>query len=177
MQKRVFIVHGWKSSPTDCWFPWLEKELTERGCQVFVPAMPNPSAPDINEWLLYLQKEVGEPDVNTFLIGHSLGAFISLKYAETIAREGKKVGGIITVGGIVHREGRPHVDDVLVKKGTLKLISLFSDNDYHVPLSEEVYFRELLGAETIVLHGRGHFSRLEHIVAVPEIVTAFDRFH
>lgn len=173
MKKRVFVIHGWKSSPADCWFPWLKKELEQKGHDVSVPAMPNPYNPDIAQWLSYLKKEIGEPDENTFLIGHSLGAFISLKYAEEIGKVGKKVGGIITVGGRVHKEGRPNIDPLLVKKGSPKMHSLFSDNDYYIPLSEEVYFRESLGAKTLILSGRGHFSRLENTNSLPEILPLF----
>ena len=173
MKKRVFIIHGWKSSPADAWLPWLKKELEQKGYDVFVPVMPNPYKPDIAQWLSFLKKEIGEPDENTFLIGHSLGAFISLKYAEEIGKAGKIIGGIITVGGRVHKEGRPNVDPDLVKKGSPKIYSLFSDNDYYIPLSEEVYFRETLGAKTRVLHDRGHFSRLENTNTLPEILPLF----
>ncbi len=47
MKKRVFIVHGWDGSPSNCWFPWLQRELQKRGCAVSVLSMPHPEIPTI----------------------------------------------------------------------------------------------------------------------------------
>ena len=29
--KRVYIIHGWEGYPEEGWFPWLKKELEDRG--------------------------------------------------------------------------------------------------------------------------------------------------
>jgi predicted alpha/beta hydrolase family esterase len=69
MPKRVIIIHGYGGSPEINWIPWLKAELEKQGIAVSVPAMPNTDAPQLSEWLPYLQEVVGEPDENTASIG------------------------------------------------------------------------------------------------------------
>src|SRR3989344_5415266 len=40
MGKNVFIFHGIYGSPDENWFPWLKKELEERGVIVHIPHFP-----------------------------------------------------------------------------------------------------------------------------------------
>jgi 8-oxo-dGTP pyrophosphatase MutT (NUDIX family) len=79
------------------------------------------------------------------------------------------------VAGRVHREGRPHIDPELIRKGTSKVTALFSDNDYYIPLTEKDFFKESLGARVLVLHNRGHFSRKEKIFDLPEVLSEIKR--
>lgn len=174
-KKRFFIIHGWKSGPEDAWFPWLKTELEKLGGVVFTPFLPDPDKPKIELWLENVKEIIGEPDTDTFLIGHSLGAFIVLKYLEYVGSLGKKIGGAILVAGGVHREGRPHVDPELVWRGTLKMTALFSDNDYYIPLTEKDFFKENLGARVLALHNRGHFSRKEGVLQLPELLSEIKR--
>jgi hypothetical protein len=51
MTKRAFIIHGYLSFPEEAWLPWMKCELERRGYQTALPAMPNPNAPVICEWL------------------------------------------------------------------------------------------------------------------------------
>lgn len=44
---RVFIIHGWEGYPKEGWFPWLKKELEDKGVEVHVPQLPNADAPEI----------------------------------------------------------------------------------------------------------------------------------
>ena len=53
MQKRVIIIHGWESGPTEHWFPWLKSELEKNGFEVLTPQMPNTFFPRQAEWVSY----------------------------------------------------------------------------------------------------------------------------
>lgn len=79
MPKRAFIIHGWEGTPDSNWFPWLADELKKKGFEAVVPQMPNADFPVAKEWLGHMQKIVGEPDENTFLVGHSLGVTAILR--------------------------------------------------------------------------------------------------
>src|SRR3989344_2952524 len=96
MNKRVFVIHGWGGGPEEGWFPLLKNELQGHGLEVIVPAMPNTDNPKIEEWVSSLAKMVGQPDENTFFVGHSIGCQAILRYIESI---NKKVGGAVFVAG------------------------------------------------------------------------------
>jgi len=119
-KKRVFIVHGFASWPEDCWFPWLRRELENRGFSVFLPEMPEPRNPDIERWVAVVSRIVKEPDADTFFVGHSLGVYIILKYIQTLAPD-KKVGGVVAVGGALRKEGKVSLDEKKIKKVVLRI--------------------------------------------------------
>lgn len=183
MGKRVFIVHGWEGYPGEGWFPWLKSELEKGGFEVTVPAMPNTAEPEIKAWVGRLKKMVGQPDENTYLVGHSMGVQTILHYLESI--NGKKVGGVVLVAGFFNlvelddeedeAVARPWletpIDCEVVKKATANITAIFSDNDKWVPLQEnKKLFEERLGAKTIVQRGRGHFSGSDNIKELPVVL-------
>jgi len=43
--KRAYIIHGWDGYPEEGWFPWLKKELENKGYHVEIPSMPNSKHP------------------------------------------------------------------------------------------------------------------------------------
>ena len=90
--KTVYMVHGWSGSPESCWFPWLKKELENRGFRVEAPTMPNPDNPEINSWTSHLASIVGEADENTYFIGHSIGCQAIMRYAQSL---NAPVGGAV----------------------------------------------------------------------------------
>lgn len=95
---RLYIVHGYAATPSDHWFPWLEKTLTDKGVDATVLALPNPHAPDPGQWLEHLAGSVGACDANTFFVAHSLGCITLLRYLEALDA-GREIGGIVLVSG------------------------------------------------------------------------------
>jgi len=49
--KHIYAIHGWDGGPDKDWFPWLKSELEKIGETIEVIKMPNPSVPNINEWV------------------------------------------------------------------------------------------------------------------------------
>ena len=178
--KRVFIVHGWDGRPQNGWFPWLKKELEERGFKVFVPAMPNPSEPKIETWVPFLSGAVGTPDSETFFVGHSIGCQTIIRYLETVP-EGTKVGGAVFVAGWYNlrnleteeekRIAGPWVhtprDDEKIRRTLGKSVAIFSDNDPFVMPENQISWKEKVGAQIIVEPGKGHFSGSEGVFELP----------
>ena len=120
--------------------PWLEEELNIKGFEVIAPQMPNTEYPKIDEWVGFLREKVGEPDENTYFVGHSIGCQTILRYLESL--ENKKVGGAIFVAGWFHLNGlkeeeigiakpwlETSVDFGKILKATNKFTAIFSDND------------------------------------------------
>src|SRR4030067_3524668 len=101
MQMRAIIVHRWDVKPQDDWYPWLKQELTASGFKVEVPEMPRTEAPVIKEWVEKLAQVVGEPDRQTFLVGHSIGCQTIIRYLATLT-ENQKAGGGLLVAPWLH---------------------------------------------------------------------------
>lgn len=176
--KRVFIIHGWMGYPEEAWFPWLKRELESRGIEVHVPQMPNASEPNIDVWVPYLAEQVGEPNGETFLVGHSIGVQTILRYLQTIDTQ---VGGVVAVAGFYELAPdfveepedaaiaepwltRP-MDDEKICKNANQIVAFFSDNDPYVPMANEELFKNRLKAKTFVIHGKGHMGAKDMLEA------------
>ncbi|MFA5841465.1 MAG: alpha/beta hydrolase [Candidatus Paceibacterota bacterium] len=192
MKKRVFIIHGWDGYPEEGCFPWLKKELENRGFSVFNPAMPEPLNPRIETWVPFLAKQVGVPDQNTILLGHSIGAQTVLRYLESFGGNAK-VGGVVLLAGWVHLTDEAYEDkeDLNIALPWLekainwdkvrpcagKFVGIFSDNDELVPLTDSEIFREKLGAQIIIEHNKGHFSGEDGVTELPSALQAILDFN
>lgn len=182
MKKRVFIIHSWGASPQDDWFPWLKKELEQKGFEVFVPEMPNTEEPKIEEWVPFLSDLVGKPDENTYFIGHSIGCQTIMRYLEKL--DNVKVGGVVFVAGwfnLINLESkeeeeiaRPWIEIPInlkkAKNNSQKIVAVFSDNDPVVPLSDNEIFKKELSAEIIIEHNKSHFNKSDGIIEIPIVL-------
>jgi len=173
MKKRVFIIHGWDGYPEEGWFPWLKKELEKKGFEVFVPKMPNPAEPKIEEWIPFLSKIVGKVDSNTYFVGHSMGCQAIARHLENLP-EDVVVGGAVFVAGFFKRLTNLEDDDIVrsvvdewiktplnlkvVKTHLKNSVAIFSDNDLYVPIDNKNDFINKLGSKIIIEHEKGHFS-------------------
>lgn len=181
MAKRVFLVHGWAGNPENCWFPWLRKELEARNIEVFTPKMPDPENPQIETWVPFLKKEVGNVNEDTYFIGHSIGCQTIMRFLEGLD---EKVGGIIFVAGFFNLPfleteeekdiARPWLETPIntdkIKNLTKNIIAIFSDDDPDVSLDETKPFKERLDAKIIIEKGMGHFSDDEEITEIPSVL-------
>ncbi len=185
MTKRVFIIHGWDGYPEEGWFPWLKKELEQRGFEVFVPAMPNPSEPKIETWIPFLAKIAGEPDENTYFVGHSIGCQTIIRYLQTLP-PGTKIGGAVFVAGWYNlrnletdeekRIAGPWIneprDDKKIREAVNRAVAIFSDNDPVVIPENQKSWRERVGAKIIIEHNKGHFSGGDGITELPSALNS-----
>ncbi len=176
-QKRVFIIHGWAGHPQENWFPWLKRKLERHGVQVTVPALPNPTNPEMSEWVSAIAQVVGQPDENTFLVGHSLGCIAILRYLEGLPA-GQKVGGAVLVAGFSESIGIPEIksffvtalDYQKVKNTCSTFIAVNSTTDPFVPLEKGTVLRDKLSAELIVVPDAGHLNQESGFLKLPIIL-------
>ncbi len=171
--KKVFIIHGWGGSPDEEIHKWLKSELQSRGFQVQVPEMPLSENPQIQKWIPFLQKIVRTPDENTFFIGHSIGCQTILRYLEALP-EKTKVGGIVLLAPwttlLETAYENPEKEKEIAKSHSNNFISIFSDDDFCVPLSESKIFKEKLNSKIIIEHNKGHFTMENDISKVPSVL-------
>jgi len=185
--KRVFIVHGWDGFPGEGWFPWLKIELEKRGFTVTVPAMPNPSDPRPELWVAHLSSIVGKPDAHTYFVGHSMGCQTILRYAASLPVE-TRLGGAIFVAPwatLTNIEAGEQemakawldlsFDPEKARKIVGSIFAFFSPSDKWVPIENEGWFKEKVGATTARADGKGvngHFSGSDGVVQLPEALDA-----
>jgi predicted alpha/beta hydrolase family esterase len=185
MAKRVFIIYGWDGFPEEGWFPWLKRELEAKGFEVFVPQMPDAGNPRIEKWVPAVASIVGSPDEETYFVGHSMGCQTIARYLESLP-EGVVVGGAIFVGGFFkHLTGLSEdpkeqeidrhwleapLDLDKVKTHLKASMALFSDDDPFVPLDNQDDFRDKLGSEIIIQHGKKHFSGHSGTLEIPVVL-------
>jgi predicted alpha/beta hydrolase family esterase len=179
MKRRAFILHGWAGSPDSGWKGWIRRELEKQGFAVFAPHFPDAERPQMEKWLELLGKLVGKPDEGTYLVGHSLGCILAMRYLEGLS-PGEKIGGAVLVAGFSDSLGIPELksffprplDFEKMKRHCGKFVAIHSDNDRYVALRHGEIFREKLGAKLIVLHNKGHFSTSEGTIELPEALSA-----
>lgn len=183
--KKVIIVHGWSGKPEHGWYPWLKKELEKKGFKVSVPELPNTDNPKIDAWISTLSDTVGNPNEDTYFVGHSMGCQTIARYIETLP-VGVKVGGAIFVAGFFKRltnlEDSANYGEVEshwintpinfdnVRSHIDKSVAIFSDDDLYVPLDNQDDFREKLRAEIVIMHAMKHFSGDEGFTELPIVL-------
>lgn len=176
MKKRAIIIHGYTGHPDKNWFPWLKKELEQKGFEVHVPAMPHTDAPQLVEWLPTIQSVVGKPDTKTYLVGHSLGCITILRYLESL-KENQRIGGAVLVAGFSRPIHFTELNNFFetplgyekCRNAAAAIHCINSDNDEHVPLEDGQIMRDRLGANLTVLHNAGHINQKSGFTEVPVV--------
>ena len=182
MSKRVYVIHGWGGSPEGGWLSWLKYELGKKGFEAEALAMPDTNEPKIEKWVPHLEKHVGKPDEETYLVGHSIGCQTILRYLDGLPEE-SKIGGAVFVAGFFelknlnteeYEAARPwlakNIDFKKVKKHTKNFTAIFSDNDHLVPLSSATVFEKELEAKVIIMNNKGHFCGEDGSIDLPIVL-------
>lgn len=138
--KKVYIIHGYGGNPDKNWFPWLKSELEKLGIAVEVFLMPNTDNPTYDVWLSHLQSNIKNPDIDVYLVGHSLGCISIVQYLNNL-KSGSKIGGAILVAGFIspihfkELNGFFEVplDDQKIKNSCKNIVAISSDDDPHIP--------------------------------------------
>lgn len=171
--KYAYIIHGWEGRPEERLHVWMRGMLETHGYIVSVPNMPDPSYPRIDAWLKTLN-ELIQPSDELLLVGHSVGAQAILRYVAQMSFEPTHLNlvliapwlmldeqTILQEGADVVEMGRPWVeipiDFEAVKRRAKRIIAVFSDDDPFVDVSQEIMFKDVVSAQTLMLHGMGHF--------------------
>jgi len=182
IKKRIFLIHGWAGGPEKDWLPWAISELQNKNYKVIAPVMPDTDVPKIEPWVNKLQQIVGKIRSDDIFIGHSIGSQAILRFLEKL--DTGKVDKVILVAPWViltnmsdeEREVawswvETSIDFEQIKPKAQSFTTIFSDNDAWVPLNvNQPIFQEKLGANTIVLHNKGHFTKEEDVEKLPEVL-------
>ncbi len=172
------LLHGFGSNSKSNFFPWLKKELENRGYKVDVPDMPNSDNPTEEEQVNYVLKNIKFSE-STILFGHSLGAVVAMKVVEKLPHN---ITRLVLAGGFTKAKfkdiDRPFKDkfnwdydyeDIKKKAGFIKILS--SLNDHAVPREEGKTLSRELNAELIESETQGsHFNGEKEPIILKNII-------
>jgi len=169
--KNALILHGAGNNSKGNWFPWLKKELEEKGFKVWVPDLPDSEHPVQKDWLETILRNRGwEFNKDSVFIGHSSGATLILRILENLP-ENLKIQKAILVAGPLDKGSIekywPFKEDLTkspfdwekIKKSAKEFVLIYSDNDpYDCGMRHGRIIHSKLGGELVIKKGEGHFN-------------------
>jgi uncharacterized protein len=166
--KKAVILHGTDGDPNANWFPWLKKQLEDKGYKVWVPHLPNNHTPNRQVYNDFLHSG-GWDFTDNLVFGHSSGAVSVLNLLEDTRTPKIKAG--ILAGVWSHMEGTEldfeQFKDLftprgfnfrLIKQKASKLIFVHGDDDPHCPLDQAQWLAKQTDSQIIIIPGGKHFS-------------------
>jgi len=149
------LLHGYTGSPEANFFPWLKKELEDKGYKVDVPRLPNSENPNIIEQINYVLKNC-KFNENTILLGHSLGSVVALKVIEKLKKPIKK--SIFVAGFSKPNKDNPKAfektfdgkfDFEKIKENSGEVLILRAENDSIISHDRADVLKSLIGGKII----------------------------
>ena len=189
MFDRVVIVPRWAGDPRSDWYPWVTAELgrSHPGLRVDALALPNPSAPVIDQCVAALEAELGldlAALASTLLVGHSVGCQALMRYLADQApvADGGPVPTLVCVAGWWTIDEpwpaiRPWLDTPIalprLRANTNRVITLISDDDPFTRdwRANKATWEQRLDADVRLSVGGRHFNAAEE-PAVLELIRA-----
>lgn len=179
----VIIVHGANSNEREAkqggventrhWFPWLKKELQDKGISVSVELYPKDWNPNYLEWKKIFEKNI--IDENTILVGHSAGCGFLLKWLNESNKKVKKV--IFVAPYLLRSKELPHLDSLVdfklsldIEKKFDELIVFYSNNDYSFIQDSVNFLKERVEGNFVEFVGKGHFCKRDGFEEFPELI-------
>lgn len=167
---KVILLHGnGGCSPSDAWYPWVERELSALGLEVINTQFPDSVKARAQFWLPFLD-DLGA-DANTILIGHSSGAVAAMRYAETHRLLGSVLVGVChsDLGDAFEAQSGYYAAPWQWQqiRDNQQFIAIYnSTDDPHIPISEARHVAAQLKASYFEFTDRGHFidSQLPEVV-------------
>jgi hypothetical protein len=169
MKKRILMVHGWKSSSMEHFFPEEKTRLEKLGYDVLIPDMPSAFHPIKDEWIKVIRDF--DPDENSILIGHSLGGTAIIKFLEVanktiskcilLATPIKEIKDVECDSTPILNFFEPEIDWQKVRKNCNKFIIINQDQDPYGPVEHGRDLARLTGGELRVVEGNNHFDTID----------------
>lgn len=170
MKQRLVILHSFGRTSQDNWYQAVGQTLVDAFI-IATPDLPNPDDGKMAEWLPALITL--NPDSNTYLVGHSLGGTLILRYLEQTQ---EPIAGFFLVGAPVNDLARNDLHETgfferdfewdKIKQNSNKRFTLASIDDPTVPFWQAEYIAKQVDAKLITFYDKGHFKQPDF----PELV-------
>lgn len=161
----VVILHGWQGSGPEHWQSWLAGRLAD-GHEVRYPALPNPDAPVLADWLAALDATLaGLPADGYDVVCHSLAVPLWLHRAAR-GPVGPRPARVLLVAPPSPQLAVPELAGFLppplaadaVRQAAGGTILVCADDDPHCPEGAAAAYGRPLKLPTTVLPGAGHLN-------------------
>ncbi|MFH1590022.1 MAG: alpha/beta hydrolase [archaeon] len=167
MTSNFIFIHSTGGNPSECWYPWLETELKNKGCKVMSPSFPTPEGQTLNNWLNAFEPYWNKINENTVLVGRSIGAPFVLSLLERI---NVRIKAAFLVAGFASDIGRPEFNDYIdtfvenpfdwqkIRNNCEQFFVYHAEDD---PIVDLKYGKELakqLNTKLILVKDGGHFN-------------------
>lgn len=159
---KIILIHGMSATSQNHWFPWLKKELKKRKIKVTNRTFPNNLRAEERVLLDFLDKNL-KADANTILIGHSSGAAVAMRYAES-----HKLYGSILIGALYTDLGYKEEQETglfkrkwnweKIRKNQNWIIQFASLDDPFIPIEQPRYIHKMLKTEYHEYKDQKHFG-------------------
>ena len=165
--KNYFIIHGSFGNSQENWFPWLEKQIEERGDKCFNLDFPvGEGRQTYRNWEMVLDSVKRFITEDSVFFCHSISCIFLVKYC---VKNNIKIGKAIFVSGFNQYLGlNEEYDDVNCTMYTNRCdefsslckerICFYSKNDPYVKLEKLKEFVRLMDAKEFVFKDAGHFN-------------------
>ncbi|RDU67697.1 serine hydrolase family protein [Helicobacter didelphidarum] len=191
---RVYIVHGFDSSPDKNWFRWLEDKLKKKDISVDILSLPNPQNPNLTKWIATLDSSI-KLGHETYLVGHSLGCITILQYLQSKAQKtntkaqsmtDKKniiIGGFVLVSGFYESLSilpqldsflKPPLDFTALKALSPNRVVISAKDDMIVPTELSKNLSHKLSAKFIQTQNGGHFMESDGYTEMPLVLESLE---
>lgn len=168
--KRAVILHAMtEKTASGHWYPWLKRELENRGYNVWLPEMPSPNLPNAQETTNFLLSNKGWDFNGNLIIGHSWGAVQILHLLQNLS-EGVRVKTAVPVS--VYSQVLADEPDWEQLKGLFeepfefdrikvaaqKFLFVHGDDDPWCDPKQAEYLAGAVDGELVFIKGGKHFS-------------------
>jgi uncharacterized protein len=193
MSKRLIVIPRWSGTPSDDWYPWLQRELGAVTPQPFDPVvvadMPDPGEPTISSWMGRVQQLLGaDPDemARTVIIGHSVGCQAVLRALAELP-VGLHVDSVLCVAGWFWTDAPwesllPWIETPFDQARTRsaagqQIVVMMSDNDRHTSdwRANRSAWQDRLDASVVIVPGANHFNGEQYPIILQTLLDHFGR--
>jgi len=162
----VIIFHGTGGHPEENWFPWLKQKLESLGYKVIIPQFPTPKNQSLENWFTIFEKYKEYYNLDTILIGHSLGGAFLLRVLEKYNIKIKAAYIVSAPIGILpiknYVTDQPFIGHPFnwnkIRSHAKQFFVFHSDNDPYVGLGNGQELAKQLKTELTFVAKAGHFN-------------------
>ncbi len=176
--QKIFIVHGFNSSPNSSWIPWLMAELKQKGIYAVSLFMPHPEKPLVHEWVNEIKRVLSyNKKDELFLVGHSLGCAAILNFLQN--NNDYTISGVLLVSGrskktdnVLTQNFYEFFDFQKIKHASPYFKIIHGENDPMVSVENAYFLGEQLEVVPTIIKNGGHLITSEGVTKLPEALEA-----